>query len=167
MAANSITGYSVVQRALHWLMALLIFFNLIFSDGMEHWNRLMSRGETITPDDVSSANIHAYVGISILLLCLIRLTVRLIKGAPDAPPEEPPLLRLASKIAHWAFYALFIVMPVTGIAKYYFGNDTLGELHGGPLKILLWVLIVAHVLGVLVHQFYWKTNVLARMTRGV
>jgi cytochrome b561 len=167
MVDNTVTSYSMLQRALHWLMALLIFFNLIFSDGMEQWNRLMRRGEAITPDDISSANIHAYVGISILLLCLIRLAVRLVQGAPEAPSEEPPLLRLASKVAHWTFYALFVLMPVTGIAKYYFGNDTLGELHGGPLKILLWALIVVHVLGVLVHQFYWKTNVLARMTRGV
>ncbi|HBF31056.1 cytochrome b [Rhizobium sp.] len=167
MAQHSVTGYSIPQRVLHWLMALLIFFNLIFSDGMEHWNRLLSRGETITPDDISSANIHAYVGIAIVVLCLIRLGFRLLEGAPDAPAQEPPLLRLAAGLAHWTLYALFIVMPVTGIAKYYFGNDTLGELHGGPLKILLWALIVAHVLGALVHQFYWKTNVLARMTRGV
>lgn len=167
MSSNAVTGYTVPQRVLHWLMALLIFFNLIFSDGMEHWNRLMRRGEAITPDDISSANIHAYVGIAILALCLVRLALRLVQGAPDAPPEEPPLLQLAAKIAHWAFYALFFAMPISGIAKYYFGNDTLGFLHGGPLKMLLWVLIVVHVLGALVHQFYWKTNVVARMTRGV
>ncbi len=167
MSSNSVTGYTVPQRVLHWVMAGLIFFNLIFSDGMEHWNRLMRRGEAITPDDVSAANIHAYVGIALVVLCLIRLGFRFAQGAPDAPAEEPPLLKLAAKIAHWTLYALFILMPATGIAKYYFGNDTLGELHGGPLKILLWALIVAHVLGALVHQFYWKTNVLARMTRGV
>ncbi len=34
------------------------------------------------------------------------------------------------------------------------------------MKLLLWLLIVAHVGGALVHQFYWKTNVLARMTHG-
>ncbi|MBB4955615.1 cytochrome b561 [Agrobacterium vitis] len=167
MAAKSPISYSVPQRALHWLMALLIFFNLIVTDGMEHWNRLMRRGETITPDDVASANIHAYVGIAILVLCLVRLGLRYVQGAPDTPAEEPPLLKLAAKVTHLSFYALFIVMPVTGMAKYYLGNDTLGELHGGPLKLLLWVLIVLHILGALVHQFYWKTNVLARMTRGV
>lgn len=160
-------SYSVPQRLLHWLMALLIFFNLIFSDGMEDWNRLMRRGETVTPDDVASANIHAYVGIAILVLCLIRFTLRLVQGAPDAPAAEPALLKLAAKLAHWTFYALFLVMPITGIAKYYFGNETLGFLHGGPLKLLLWVLIIVHVLAALLHQFYWKTDVLARMTRGV
>jgi len=167
MASHPRLSYSVPQRLLHWLMALLIFFNLIFSDGMEHWNRLMRRGETVTPDDVASANIHAYVGIAILVLCLIRFTLRLVQGAPAAPAEEPPPLKLAAKLAHRTFYALFLLMPVTGIAKYYFGNETLGFLHGGPLKLLLWVLIVVHVLAALIHQFYWKTDVLARMTRGV
>lgn len=167
MALNNVIGYSIPQRALHWAMALLIVFNLIFSDGIEQWNRLIRNGQTVTPDDLASANIHAYVGIAILVLCLVRLGLRLVQGAPDAPDAEPPLLRLAAKLAHWAFYALFFLMPMTGIAKYYFGIDLLGELHGGPLKLLLWALIVVHVLGALVHQFYWKTNVLARMTRGV
>ncbi len=117
----------------------------------------------MTPEDISSANIHAYVGISILVLCLIRLCLRLVQGAPEAPLEEPPLSKLVAKIAHWAFYAIFILMPFTGIGKYYFGNETAGQLHGGPLKLLLWALIVLHILGVLVHQLYWRTKLLRRM----
>ncbi|MGG7516949.1 cytochrome b [Allorhizobium undicola] len=166
MNAIPVTGYSVAQRVLHWLMALLIFFNLIFSDGMEHWNRLARRGETITPDDIASANIHAYVGIAILILCLIRLFLRFTQGAPLPPESEPPLLKLAAKVTHATLYLLFFAMPLTGIAKYYFGIGPLGGLHGGILKMLLWVLIGLHVAGALVHQFYWKTNVLARMTKG-
>lgn len=163
MGPASITGYSLPQKALHWTMALLILFNLIFSDGMEHWNRLVRHGQPVTPEDISSANIHAYVGISILVLCLIRLCLRLVQGVPEAPLEEPPLAKLVAKIAHWAFYAIFILMPFTGIGKYYFGNETAGQLHSGPLKLLLWALIVLHILGVLVHQLYWRTNLLRRM----
>lgn len=167
MVATPVTGYSLAQRVLHWLMALMIFFNLIFSDGMEHWNRLVRRGEPVTPDDIASANIHAYVGLAILALCLVRLALRLVQGAPQPPENEPALLKLAARITHGAFYLLFLAMPLSGIAKYYFGNAVLGELHGGPLKLLLWALIVLHVAGALVHQFYWKTDVLARMTKGV
>ena len=57
-------------------------------------------------------------------------------------------------------------MPVLGIAKYYFAVDAAGYLHAGPVKLLLWALIGLHVAAVLVHHFYWKTNVLARMTKG-
>jgi cytochrome b561 len=89
MAAASRTGYTFPQKTLHWLMALAIFFNLLFADGMEHWNRLVRRGEPVTAADISSANIHAYVGIAILLLCLVRLILRLVQGVPEAPANEP------------------------------------------------------------------------------
>ncbi|MCM2293405.1 cytochrome b/b6 domain-containing protein [Allorhizobium sp. BGMRC 0089] len=167
MASTPVTGYTFAQRAVHWLMALLIFFNLLFSDGMEHWNRLVRHGETVTANDIASANIHAYVGIAILLLFFVRLAMRLSYGAPDAPEEEPPLIQLGAKIAHYTLYLLFLIMPLSGIAKYYFGLSLPGELHGGIFKVALWALIVAHILGAMVHQFYWKTNVLARMTTGV
>ena len=58
-------------------------------------------------------------------------------------------------------------MPVTGLAKYYVGNEIAGIVHGEVMKVLLWLLIIAHVGAVLVHQFFWKTNLLARMTKGV
>lgn len=166
MPALAPTSYSILQKALHWTMALLILFNLIFSDAMEEATEAYERGEMPSPEDLSSANIHAYVGIAVLCLGLIRLVVRLTRGAPDAPPEEPPVLRLAAKIAHWSFYALFILLPLSGIGKYYFGNDTAGFVHAGPLKLLMWVLIVVHIAAVLVHQFYWKTPIAQRMTKG-
>ncbi len=164
MVAVSRTGYTFPQKTLHWLMALAIFFNLLFADGMEHWNRLVRRGEPVTAADISSANIHAYVGIAILLLCLVRLILRLVQGVPEAPANEPKLAKLAAKIAHWAFYALFAVMPLAGIGKYYFGNEVAGDLHGGPLKLLLWALIVVHIAAVLVHQLYWRTSLIRRVT---
>lgn len=166
MAALPVTSFSVPQRVLHWSMALLIFFNLLFSEGMERLERITRDGGTATADQIASANIHAYVGMTILFLGVIRLILRIVQGAPPEPVEEPPLLQLASKIAHWTFYALFIAMPASGIAKYYFGVEPAGFVHGGPLKLLLWVLIVVHIAAALVHQFYWKTNVVKRMTHG-
>lgn len=160
-------SYSVPQRVLHWGMALLILFNLLFTDGMEQWNRLVRRGETVTPDDLASANIHAYVGIAILVLAALRLCLRFVQGVPAASEVEPPPLRLLAHITHGLLYALLFAMPLAGIGAYYFGNTTAGFVHADVLKILLWALLGAHVAGALVHQFIWKTNVLARMTRGV
>ncbi|ATN36302.1 cytochrome B [Rhizobium sp. ACO-34A] len=166
MTTTPVLGYSLPQKLIHWLMAALILFNLLFADGMEHWNRLVRRGETITPDDIASANVHAYVGIAVLCLAVIRLILRLTHGAPEAPAEEPPVLRLASKAAHWTFYLLFFLLPISGAAAYYFGAEGAGSLHGGPFKLLMWLLIVVHIAAVLVHQFYWKTSVAQRMTKG-
>jgi cytochrome b561 len=35
--------------------------------------------------------------------------------------------------------------------------------HADIFKVALWLLIAGHVLGVLVHQSYWKTNIFRRM----
>lgn len=159
-------SFSVPQRVLHWVMALLVLFNLIFSDGMEQWAHLFFKGEAVTADVVNAANIHAYVGITILVLALIRLSLRFIQGVPPEPEAEPPFFRMVAKIAHATFYLLFIVMPLSGMAGYYLGNGIAAEIHGGVLKALMWILIVGHIGAVAVHHFYWKTNILKRMTSG-
>lgn len=160
-------SFSLPQRVLHWLMALLILFNLLFTDAVEVWGIEFFGGRTPTPEQVNAANIHAYVGITILVLAAIRLCLRFIQGVPPEPKEEPALLRFVARLAHWAFYAMFFVMPFAGIGAYYFGNSTAAFAHIGPMKTIMWVLIVGHILGALVHHFYWKTDVLKRMTSGV
>ncbi|GEO85751.1 MULTISPECIES: cytochrome b [Alphaproteobacteria] len=166
MSSSPVLSYSIPQRLIHWLMAGLIFFNLIFTEGMEELTEAAEEGQTPSADMIASANIHAYVGIGILCLAVLRLILRLTHGAPEAPADEPPVVRLVGKIVHGTFYLLFLVMPAAGIAAYYFGIGTAGELHAGPMKLLMWVLIVLHVGAVLVHQFVWKTPVIQRMTKG-
>ena len=160
-------NYSIPQRALHWGMALLIFFNLIFTEGMEIWNRAVRKGEAITPDMISSANIHAYVGIAILALVIVRLGLRFVQGVPDLPADEPPFLKFVASATHVLLYLLMILLPLTGMGKYYFGQDLLGDLHADVLKVILWVFIILHVAGALAQKFYFKTDVLDRMTKGV
>ena len=79
---------------------------------------------------------------------------------------DETIFRLAAKVVHFGFYAFIFVMPLTGIAAYYFRMDAVGSLHADVLKVVLWAFIAAHVAGALAHQFYWKTNVLRRMTVG-
>ena len=44
-----VKGYSRTQIALHWAVALLILFNLIFSDAMsELWRQIEQTGPTPT-----------------------------------------------------------------------------------------------------------------------
>jgi cytochrome b561 len=159
-------AFSLWQRIAHWLTAILVLFNLTFSDNITTWYRAVRRTGSATADQVSSANIHAYVGIAILVLIVLRLALRFKSGVPAAPPEEPTIFRVGAKIAHVALYLLLIALPLSGIAAYYFGIDQAGSIHADVLKIVLWVLIGAHVAGALVHHFYWKTNVLRRMTLG-
>lgn len=165
MIASRPLAYSLPQKILHGLMALLIFFNLIFSDGIEEWDRAMDAG-SVSPDQIASANIHAYVGFAIMALALLRLVLRITQGAPAAPVEEPPMFQLAAKLAHGVFYLLFFAMPVLGALKYYGDVDVAGFLHAGPVKLVLWLLIALHILAVPVHRLLWKSNIMARMTTG-
>ncbi|WP_438748307.1 cytochrome b [Pararhizobium sp. O133] len=159
-------SFSKPQRILHWLTAALVFFNLLLPDGMEEWNRSIKRTGSATTEQVASANLHSYVGIAILMLVALRLVLRVAQGVPASPPREPAIFRHIAKIAHVLLYGLLIAMPVTGMAAYYLGYGGAGDLHADILKIVLWLLLAGHVLGALVHQFYWKTNVLRRMTTG-
>jgi cytochrome b561 len=166
MAAAAIrTSYSIPQKSIHWLMALLIFFNLIFSENIETWDHAMDKG-TVTPDVVAAANIHAYAGIAVLALALLRVILRSTQGAPHAPEAEPVIFRQAAKVAHAMLYVLFFLMPISGMMKYYGGIDFAGFVHAGPMKLLLWILVVGHILAIPVHHFVWKTDVALRMTRG-
>ena len=166
MATSAPASFSLLQRILHWVTVLLVFFNLIFSDGATGWARAITKDQPVPADTLFMANIHAYVGLTILALTLIRLVVRFVHGVPAEPPEEPAIFQLASKLGHWGFYGLLFLMPFLGIGAYYFGNMTAGFLHEGPVKLLLWLLIIVHVAAALVHQFYWKTNIIRRMTIG-
>ncbi|SDP06841.1 cytochrome b561 [Phyllobacterium sp. YR620] len=160
------TTFSLPQRVLHWLAAALIFFNLLLPDGMTEWDRSVKKTGMASADQISSANIHAYVGILILGLVILRLALRFIRGVPASPTREPEIFKVASKFAHAALYFVLFAMPVTGMAAYYLGYNEAGDVHADILKVILWALIGMHVLGVLVHQFYWKTNVLRRMVFG-
>lgn len=161
-----VSGYSLSQRFLHWATVLLVLFNLLLPDGMNAWYRLIRHGGTPLPEQIASANIHAYVGIAILLMTILRLGLRFVQGVPPEAANEPAIFRLAARLAHASLYLLLLALPASGIAVYYLGVEALGALHADVLRLILWIVIVAHVFGALVHQFYWKTDVLRRMTMG-
>lgn len=166
MATTASLSFSLPQRVLHWLTAGFVFFNLLFPDGMNAWNRSIKQTGAASAEQVASANIHAYAGIAILILVALRLLLRQIQGVPAAPTEEPQMFKLVAKVAEWTLYLLLIAMPVTGAAAYYLGFEGAGDLHADVLKAVVWAVVGLHVLGALAHQFYWKTNVLRRMTIG-
>jgi cytochrome b561 len=97
--------FTVLQRGLHWLMAVCLFAMLFIGVGMV---------STIEPKYLTLVSIHKPLGIAILVLALIRLLVRLRSGAPALPADLPPPMKLAAHLSHYAFYALMIGMPLLG-----------------------------------------------------
>jgi cytochrome b561 len=99
------TRFTVVQRILHWLMAICILAMLFIGVGMV---------STVMPKYLTLVSIHKPLGIAVLVLALIRLGVRLVHGAPPLPLDLPEPMKLAAHLSHYAFYALMIGMPLIG-----------------------------------------------------
>ncbi len=129
---------------------------------MSEFVEAAEEGEQVAPLDATLANVHYYFGIAILLLVAVRLALRLRNGAPP-PPETGGALEIAARISHWLFYVLLVVVPITGLLGFYFG-DPYGELHAYAKPVFIG-LIALHVAASLYHQFWRKDGLLMRMLK--
>jgi cytochrome b561 len=98
-------SFSGLQRALHWLMAIMVLTMLFIGVGMV---------STLKPGFLTLIAIHKPLGITILALAVLRLGVRLWLGAPPLPGDLPRVQALAAKLSHVVLYALLIAMPLVG-----------------------------------------------------
>ncbi len=97
--------FTLLQRLLHWLMAICILTMFFIGVGMV---------STVAPKFLPLMATHKALGIAILGLALIRLAVRLRYGAPALPADLPAPMKLAAHLSHYALYALMIGMPLIG-----------------------------------------------------
>ncbi|HEX2816061.1 MAG TPA: cytochrome b/b6 domain-containing protein, partial [Phenylobacterium sp.] len=96
--------YATVAIVLHWLIALAIVAQVSIA-----W-----RMGAKTPEGFALIQLHKSIGISILVLSIIRLGWRLTNPPPPEPPGLATWERVLSQIVHWAFYVIMIGMPLTG-----------------------------------------------------
>ena len=161
MNRSLVRGYSPLQLVLHWGIAALVLFQLVFGESMGEAQRAAARGTILTGTDATLATAHYWVGIAVLALVLLRLVLRLTRSVP-APMETAGRLaaRLAG-VAHAAFYVLLVVVPVTGLLAVYVSPE-FGDIHeiGKPVFI---VLIALHAAAALYHQFWLRDGTLRRM----
>jgi cytochrome b561 len=162
---SRVQGYSIYQIGLHWLIAVLVFAQLIFGEYMTESIEAVEKGEPVSALTGNLAGMHYYFGTAILALVAVRLALRLKNGAPPPPPETSGAIELAGRISHWLFYALLVVVPVTGLFGYYYG-DPFGEWHTYAKPVFIG-LIALHVAATLYHQFWRKDGLLMRMIRPV
>jgi len=164
---------------LHWLVALLIFAGFTVGHVME--------GMATSPEKLKLVNAHKWVGITVLLLAVLRVVWRLTHAAPPLPATMPSWQRWAAQIGHVGLYALMFLIPLSGwlmssAAGYqvvYFGvlplpdligkseslARTFGGLHG-LLNTILVVLLFAHIGAALKHAFIDRDDIVARMVPG-
>jgi cytochrome b561 len=174
---NSDDRWGVVQQALHWLVALAVLVQLTV-------------GFTLAALPSDSAPwgglfpIHTSLGLSILLLMLLRLFWRRSNPVPRLPETLPRWQQGVARGTHWLFYLLLIGLPIGGyllVSAFgqpipFFGLKLPSLLpESESLQGIIWtlhalgaVLVVAlillHVGGALRHEWLLKDNVLRRMT---
>jgi cytochrome b561 len=157
--------YSRTQILLHWTVVGLVIVQWLTHDAMEDFWDLVEDGEAGGPPDDITALLHMASGASVLVLMLIRLVVRLRVGAPPLPAGMPRLLKLAAHLNHYAFYGILILLPLSGATAIFLGVEDAADLHG-TLVPLLFLLIAAHIGGVIYHTFIRRDGLLWRMLRA-
>ena len=101
-----VVAYDPGLRALHWLMAVLIFVAL----PLGVWASLLPRGQMRS----EVLFFHKSIGVTVLGLIALRIVWRLIAGAPEYVEPLGRLTHAAARAGHLALYALMIAMPVSG-----------------------------------------------------
>jgi cytochrome b561 len=182
--ARSLSRYSTLAIILHWLIALLIFSNIVLAWVFQNTPQGLTWFKLI--------QLHKSVGITVLLLSVLRLAWRLFNPPPPLP-AMPPWQTIAAKAAHWGFYVIMICMPLSGWvmvsaslrnlptllygivpwphlafihdmsmdARKVWGHWA-GTTHGA-LAWFAYILIVLHVAAALKHQFFDRDDLLFRM----
>ena len=153
------TSYSRPQIILHWVIATLVFFQILMHEGIVGaWD---GRMEGTLPNQ-PSVNPHAIAGVLILVLVLWRLVLRRQRGVPSLPEGEHPALKALATGTHVALNLLLILMALSGMAAWISGVEAIGEAHS-IARLALVPLVILHILAALYHHFWLKTDVLRRM----
>lgn len=108
------TRYTLLQRLLHWLIALIVFG--LLAAGFTFWalgydGTVGLFGEQLTGE---LYKYHKSFGVVLLGLMILRVVLR---RASPPPPYDPPLTgveRVASGGTHLLLYVLLIGMPIGG-----------------------------------------------------
>lgn len=172
--------YSPAQKALHWLIALLIVGLYLLTFGEDFYER----GH---PMRAMIWWLHISFGLLLLGLVLARLGLRFTRGVPDLPASMTPVERGASQAVHLGLYALMLAIPLVGVvltwlrgdALSFFGlftipspltaDRTLGrtvkEIHELGANLIL-ALAALHAAAALWHHLVRRDGVLARMLPG-
>jgi cytochrome b561 len=152
------TGYSGLQIALHWLIAILIVAAWFTGEGAGEAMDVVEEGGTagFVP--------HAAIGLAILAVVVLRIVVRLGRGAPAAPGTPGSLSVLAADWGHRLIYLLMVAVPLGGISTFFLGLDV-GDIHELAANVLMLV-VLGHALMALYHQYILKDGLLRRMMKA-
>lgn len=176
---NSSDEYGSIGKALHWLIAIGIFWLLYL--GLEQSG--LERGAEKTALRAT----HASWALLVLTLMTIRVVWKFMNETPLHPQGTPAWQRFSATAVHWALYVVIFLQLTAGsmtvstngnglpffgfripvpIAENHDAHEFWEEIHEFTWKPLA-ALLVLHFLGALYNHFIVKNDVLRRMTIGV
>jgi cytochrome b561 len=180
MVENS-TGQNAVRYKsivvwIHWITALVVIAHVLVCFTFDNLAPGPARADLFAW--------HRTIGAAILILALVRLSVRLMNPPPPYPANFPKWERFLAVWNHRLFYVLLVALPLTGLiavsgraengwVPLKFGlalpavpgipkDSDFGDLHV-VLVIITLALVVLHVSAALYNQFRSETNVADRM----
>ena len=99
--------YSAIAIVMHWLIAALLLTNIGLA-----WYFGTLKG----PEEVAPLALHKSIGITVLLLTLLRIVWRLVNRPPPLPATMKPWEVWGARISHFLFYVIMLGMPLSGWA---------------------------------------------------
>ena len=103
---KNLTRWGAVSQFFHWTIVVLILVIAIIGLTMGDLPK--------TPKYFWVYTLHKSLGITVLVLAILRLLWRLYAGAPPAVPGTPKIQEWLASATHWALYALIFAMPLSG-----------------------------------------------------
>jgi cytochrome b561 len=173
---NSADRWGIVAKSFHWVIALLILGQLVLGTIAEEMR--------LSPLKLDMFVWHKSIGVTILLLVVLRVAWRLNNPPPATPPDIPAWETTLARIGHALLYLLMFAVPLTGwwvsdTTRIPFKafwlvpmpdlmtadremSDLAADVHGALTKLLLLVVVI-HIAAALRHHFYLHNKILIRM----
>jgi cytochrome b561 len=173
-APSAVLRYGPVAMSLHWTMAALILFAGVLGLLLDDWPKATK---------LFWIDIHAQIGLLVLVLLMARIWWRRAHMPPALPPEVGEISRRVSHPAHIVIYVLMLITPMVGIVAFVwhgrvfdfglfsidFGVKSNGPVYHLAEDIHLWLtyglfgLVAGHAVAALWHHFIRRDTVLLRM----
>jgi cytochrome b561 len=176
MSSTSEARYSKPIVIMHWLTLVLLIAVFGFIEGREFFEKGTEGRELMK-------SIHYMLGLTVLLVVILRIYFRFTGHVPAITPAPNPISQFLAKSLHLVFYLLMIGMPIAGWLMLsaagkpipFFGlelpaligeNENLADQIKDAHKAVgnfAYYLIAAHALAGLYHHYVRRDNTLRRI----
>ena len=174
---NTADRWGSVSQILHWTIAVLILCIGIVGLVMGELPR--------TPKYFWVYTMHKSLGLTVLVLVVMRIGWRLYAGAPRPVPGTPRWQSLLASATHGAIYLLILAIPMSGwmydsasglrpfrwfglaeVPKLVAPDEALAQSANNAHEWLFWLLmalVVLHAGAALYHHYVQRDSTLSRM----